>query len=163
MGQNTDALADCDKAVEIEPDYAGAHMGRGNALLRLDRPADALDSYRLAAQADPSSARAHIAAGKIHESQGRPADALDSYRRAAVADPSNVVAHMAAGEINEGLDSLPESMAGYNAAAGIAGAEELAGGAQARVLKRQGRLRDEGDMIRHIKVSRWGQHDDGEE
>ena len=65
------------------------------------------------------------------------------------ADPSNVVAHMAAGEINEGLDSLPESMAGYNAAAGIAGAEELAGGAQARVLKRQGRLRDEDDQLTH--------------
>ena len=110
MGRNTDALVDCDKAVEIEPDYAGAHMGRGNALLRLDRPADALDSYRLAARADPSSAAAHIAAGKIHESQGRPADAFDSYSRAAGADPSNVVAYMVAGEINEGLDNLPESM-----------------------------------------------------
>ena len=41
------------------------------------------------------------------------------------ADPSNVVAHMAAGALNEGLDNLPESMAGYNAAAGIAGAKEL--------------------------------------
>ena len=69
---------------------------------------------------------------------------------------------MAAGALNEGLDSLPESMAGYNAAAGIAGAEELVGGAQARVLKRQGRLSDEDDMIRHIKRSRRGQHDDGE-
>ena len=70
---------------------------------------------------------------------------------------------MAAGEINEGLDNLPESMAGYNAAAGIAGAEDLAGSAQARILKRQGRLRDEDDMIRHIKRPKRGQHDDGKE
>ena len=70
---------------------------------------------------------------------------------------------MAAGEINEGLDNLPESMAGYNAAAGIADADELAGGAQARVLKRQGRLRDEDDMIRRIKRPKRGQHDDGKE
>ena len=70
---------------------------------------------------------------------------------------------MATGELNEGLDSLPESMAGYNAAAGIAGAEELAGSAQARILKRQGRLSDEDDMIRHIMRSRRGRHDDGKE
>ena len=104
-----------------------------------------------------------MAAGKIHESEGRYVEALGSYRRAARADPSSAEAHMAAGALNEGLDSLPESMAGYNAAAGIAGAEELVGGAQARVLKRQGRLSDEDDMIRHIKRSRRGQHDDGKE
>ena len=70
---------------------------------------------------------------------------------------------MAAGAPNEGLDSLPESMAVYNAAAGTAGANEPAGAAQARVLKRQGRLRDEDDMIRRIKRPKRGQHDDGEE
>ena len=79
------------------------------------------------------------------------------------ADPSNVVAHIATGSLNEGLDNLPESMAGYKAAADIAGAKELAGSAQARVLKRQGRLRDEDDMIRRIKRPKRGQHVDGEE
>ena len=90
---------------------------------------------------------------------GRPFPA----RRAARADPSSADAHMAAGEINERLDNLPESMAGYKAAADIAGAKELAGSAQARVLKRQGRLRDEDDMIRRIKRPKRGQHVDGEE
>ena len=70
---------------------------------------------------------------------------------------------MAAGAPNEGLDSLPESMAGYNAAAVIANADEPAGGAQARVFKRQGRLSDEDDMVRRIKRPKRGQHDDGEE
>ena len=70
---------------------------------------------------------------------------------------------MAAREINEVLDNLPESMAGYNAAAGTADAGELAGGAQARILKRQGRLRDEDDMIRRIKRPKRGQGDDGKE
>ena len=83
-------------------------------------------------------------------------------RLAAQADPLNVVACMAAGALNEGIYSLPESMAGYNAAAGIADTEELAGSAQARSSK-EWRLRDEGDMIRHIKVSRRGQHDDSKE
>ena len=90
---------------------------------------------------------------------GRPFPA----RRAARADPSSADAHIATGSLNEGLDNLPESMAGYKAAAGIAGAEELAGSAQARILKRQGRLRDEDDMIRRIKRPKRGQHVDGEE
>ncbi len=69
---------------------------------------------------------------------------------------------MAARALNEGLDSLPESMEGYKAAAGTAGADELAGGTQARALKRQGRLSDEDYMIRRIKRPKRGQHDDGE-
>ena len=69
---------------------------------------------------------------------------------------------MAAGAPNEGLDSLPESMPGYKAA-GTAGVDKPASRAQALLLKRQGRLRDEDDMIRRIKRPKRGQHDDGEE
>ena len=45
-----DAPASYDRAVEIDPRYANAHMGRGNVLWHLGRPAEALKSYRRASE-----------------------------------------------------------------------------------------------------------------
>ena len=48
------AVARFDEALAGSPDYAVAHAGRGQALLRLDRPAEALASFERAAALDPA-------------------------------------------------------------------------------------------------------------
>jgi len=52
-GKNAEAVASFDRAVSIYPQYAAAYEWRGRALEKLDRRADAIDSYRRAAEADP--------------------------------------------------------------------------------------------------------------
>ena len=65
--------------------------------------------------------------------------------------------------LNEVIDNLPESMSGYDAAAGLADAKAPVKSARARILKRQGRVNDMDDMVRHIKHSKRGQYDGKEE
>ena len=159
-----EALESYRLAAQADPSSAMAHIAAGKLHESQGNRAGALESYRLAAQADPSSAMAHIAAGKLHESQGNRAGALESYRLAAQADPSYAVSSIAASALNEALDNLPESMPGYAAAASPAGAGRgPSGGAWTRILERRGYLSDADDMTRHIKHSKRGHYDDGDE
>ena len=108
--------------------------------------AEALECYRRAAEADPMDAEAHIAAGAVHESQGRVAEALECYRRAAEA-------------LDKRQGGAAESMQGRSAESDLAGAGDTAGQALSRLHKRQGRLRDAGDVTRHIRNTRRGRGD----
>ena len=127
-----------------------------------------------AAAEDPSHSKAHIAAGRVHEPQGRVAEALECYRKAAEADPADAEAHAAAGRVHESQGRAAEALEWYRKAADItteargrghdgtaeqAGAKESAGRARDRLLRKQSRLRDAGDMARHIRHTRRGRSD----
>ena len=89
-----------------------------------------------AAEEDPAEPEAHIAAGAVHESQGRAAETLECYLRAAET-------------LGRGQGAAPDP----------AGAGDTADQALDRLHKRQGRLRDAGDVTRHIRNMRRGRGD----
>jgi tetratricopeptide (TPR) repeat protein len=71
-----EALAQIEKALDICPGLAAAHLDRGRALIRLDRNEDAIDDLRMAEKSDPSDPSTHFllaqalrATGKMREAQ----------------------------------------------------------------------------------------------
>ena len=70
------ALAQIEKALNICPGLAAAHLDRGRALIRLDRNEDAISDLRIAEKSDPSDPSTHFllaqalrATGKAREAQ----------------------------------------------------------------------------------------------
>ena len=71
-----EALAQIEKALDICPGLAAAHLDRGRALIRLDRNEDAINDLRMAEKSDPSDPGTHFllaqalrASGKTQEAQ----------------------------------------------------------------------------------------------
>ena len=56
LGRFEEALAACDRAIEIDPRHAVAHTNRGNALRDLGRFEEALAAYDRAIEIDPRNA-----------------------------------------------------------------------------------------------------------
>ncbi len=69
IGSFAGALASCDRALAIKPDFAEALLCRGAALLELGRPQEAMASFRSALEtgppATPGSARREIRAWRL--------------------------------------------------------------------------------------------------
>lgn len=71
------ALANCDKAVAISPDYNLAHIARGKVQVAMERYDEAIQSFRTAMSLDPADWRAPLEGGKLAADTGDIADALD--------------------------------------------------------------------------------------
>ena len=59
-GRMEDALREADKALALDPAYAGCHSGRGVALAALGRTGEALAEFEQAASLDPADPKNHL-------------------------------------------------------------------------------------------------------
>lgn len=84
-----DALGYAERAVELAPHDAAAHVSRGDALAALHRHFDALGAYQRAAGLDPQSAAAHAGIGRMFIELGRPMAALQALGTAAQLAPDD--------------------------------------------------------------------------
>jgi len=89
------------RAVAARPNAAPYHLAHGQALRRLDRPADALAAFTRAQTLDPALAEAHHQAGNALKSLGRYAEAVAALREAVRLGPGH-----AAAWLNLGVASL---------------------------------------------------------
>jgi tetratricopeptide (TPR) repeat protein len=92
-----------ERALELEPGHADAHVNLGRLLHEEGYPAEAEAQYRRALQARPDDATAAFNLGVALEDLGRAAEALASYERAADLDPANADAHFNAANLCERL------------------------------------------------------------
>ena len=79
-------------ALALKPDYGEAHNNRGNALLDLNRPAEALTDYDAAIARKPF-AFALVNRGSALRYLGRTEEAIDSFDRAIALEPDMPEAH----------------------------------------------------------------------
>jgi|GEM_PF-2438521 len=84
------ALAAFDKALAVRKDFAGAMLGRGDALLALGKGDQAVEAYARAASLVPTSALPHALRGQAFERMKRPADAEAAYRAGIRIEPEDV-------------------------------------------------------------------------
>ena len=91
--QYPEALAAFDRALKSKPDFAAAHMERGNVLFATGKDEDALSEFRQALAANPKLVEAEIYSGMIHQKQGRYAEAERAYRAAVAIQPKASVAY----------------------------------------------------------------------
>jgi tetratricopeptide (TPR) repeat protein len=80
-GSNKAALADFDKAIELDPSYARAHADRGVALVHLKRLNEAEAALRRAGELDEEDFVVHQGLGILHLARERPNEAAEAFTR----------------------------------------------------------------------------------
>jgi tetratricopeptide (TPR) repeat protein len=111
-----EALQSCNRAIVLRPDFADAHIGRGNALKDLKRPDEALHSYNRALQFNPQSALAYNNGANALQDLGRFEEALRSHDRAIALNPDFADAHHNRGNALRGLKRPGDALQSYDRA-----------------------------------------------
>ena len=120
LQRTEDALAACDRAVAILPDFAEAWSRRGVILRDLGEPVDAIESYDRALRINPRHAQARnnrcVALGVL----GRLDEAVDETRRVLELDPGNSAAYNNLGNWLRRLGRLEEAKSALETAMRLA-------------------------------------------
>jgi len=77
------------EARKVSPANAETHYILGNALLKLNRPDDALASYRQAVKLNPKHADAYFQTGNVYDRLNRQEEAARAFREAARLNPKD--------------------------------------------------------------------------
>jgi tetratricopeptide (TPR) repeat protein len=88
--RNTEALAACDRALQLKPDYADALNNLGNVLLALGRTEEAAEACRQALKSKPDFADAHVTLGYALTLLGDLEGAIEHESAALALQPDNV-------------------------------------------------------------------------
>jgi protein O-mannosyl-transferase len=125
-GRFDEAIAECQRALEIKPDFAAAHNNLGAALVnqrgdngaRLQNGAidEAIAHYRSALQINPDFAQAHSNLGTALLLKGQVDDAIAHYQKALEIDPNYAEARYSLGNAFLAAGRYNGSIANYEAA-----------------------------------------------
>jgi tetratricopeptide (TPR) repeat protein len=116
LGKINAALATYGRALEIWPNAARAHHGRGVLLEKLKRYEEALANYDRALSLRPNFPAALFSRGNLLQAQGQLAEALASYDRAIALRPDFVLAHYNRGRVLQDLNRQNRALASYDRA-----------------------------------------------
>jgi len=81
------ALADFNRAIELEPDRAGGYLGRANTLNTLQRYREALQDYDKTIELDPGLANAYVNRAVAYSHLGKNKKAIADYEKGLELDP----------------------------------------------------------------------------
>jgi tetratricopeptide (TPR) repeat protein len=113
LGDTANASRCIGKAIELQPDYAEAHLTRGHLLGAQGRPDDALQSFRTAIASDPDYVEAHFALAGVLLAQERSEEAWESLDRAVKIDPEYTEAWLTLGWLHEQSGRFDAAEAAY--------------------------------------------------
>lgn len=100
------ALADFDRAAELDPTNAHVYWRRGDCYAALDDQDRALANYRRAAGLDPTLLDLHQTMGELHASRGEHAEAVRAFDRAIALGPGYIDLHLGRATALEALGDL---------------------------------------------------------
>ena len=110
------ALELANKALQIDPRSAAAHLTQGHTLLRLERREAAVASYDCAIALKPDFADAYSQRGNVLSQLGRHAEAVASYDKALEYQPDAAEIHNNRGNALRDLRQYPAAVASYDRA-----------------------------------------------
>lgn len=87
QGRFNEAIAACQEAIKMQPDWAAAYVTMGNVHQAQTQVEKAVRSYQQALELNPNLAQAHANLGSMFYLQGKIKEAIDSYRQAVVLKP----------------------------------------------------------------------------
>jgi tetratricopeptide (TPR) repeat protein len=116
LGRYEEALASCDAALALEPNYIEAYNSRGIVLRHLQRSTEALASFERALELRPSAAELHNNRGNVLRRLQRLPDALASFERAIELQPRFAMAYNNRGLVLQALHRYEEAAASYERA-----------------------------------------------
>ncbi len=115
-GRPADALKLYDQAIAVAPEFARAHLNRGNALMALQDFDAAIKAFETAFRHDPALAGAQYNLGNAFARQRRYEEACSAYRRALSLKPEFVDAEVALGSALDELGKLEDAVLHYRRA-----------------------------------------------
>ncbi len=102
------------KAIELRPFYADAHVGLGDARAAKGEIDAAIAAYQKALAYNAINPKVHMSLGKIYYAEkGLYYEAVQSYKRAIDLDPNSVEARMGLGEVYEDKGLYKEAVEEY--------------------------------------------------
>ncbi|HTS17767.1 MAG TPA: tetratricopeptide repeat protein [Verrucomicrobiae bacterium] len=118
-GRVTEAMAQYEQALRIEPDYAEAHLSLGNALVTQGRVQDAIAHYEEALRIKPDYLDAHESLGNVLMQRGALPEAIEQYERALRINPHLAEAHNNLGTALGHTGKIEEAIAEFEQAVRI--------------------------------------------
>jgi len=115
-GKVTEAIAECEQALRLKPDYAEAHNNLGNALLRDGRVTEAIEHCKQALRLTPDYAEAHDNLGNALLQAGRLREAIGHYEQALRIRPNDAEVHNNLGSAFFQTGRVAEAIAQYEQA-----------------------------------------------
>jgi tetratricopeptide (TPR) repeat protein len=117
LGYRQWALADLDRAIQLDPKLAAAYSQRGLLLVESLQPAEALVAFDKAVELEPDVAIHYLRRGQVLVSQGDQAKALDDFSKAIDRDPTLAQAYtgrgklrLSAKDVDKALDDLDRAV-----------------------------------------------------
>ena len=102
------------KAIDLRPFYAEAHVGLGDAKAAKGEVDGAVAAYTKALAYNPVNPRVHMALGKIYYAEkGLYYESVNAYKKAIELDPGAVEARMGLGEVYEDKGLYKEAIEEY--------------------------------------------------
>ena len=92
-GRLTEAIAQYEEAVRLQPDYVDAHLDLGTALLGMDRPQEAADHCREVLRLMPDDLGARVDLGNALLQMGKMTEAVAEFEQVLRTKPDSVEAH----------------------------------------------------------------------
>jgi Flp pilus assembly protein TadD len=115
-GRVSEAIAHCEEAVRLKPDYADARFNLANALSQAGRTEEAIGQYELALRLDPGRAWAHFNLAVGLAGAGRASEAIEQYEQAIRLKSDYADAHNNLGVILTKSGKVPEAITHYEQA-----------------------------------------------
>jgi tetratricopeptide (TPR) repeat protein len=115
-GRFAEALPAFERAINLKPDYAEAHNGRGIALANMQRSAEAAASFDQAIALKPDYAEAYNNCGLVLQDLHRFDDALARFDKAIALKPDDARIHKNRGAVLQDLKQPEEAVRSYDRA-----------------------------------------------
>ena len=116
QGQYQAAIADCDRALQLDPDSADAYHNRGYAKASLDQHAAAIADYDQALRLNPDDAMAYNNRGVAKANLEQYAAAIVDYDQALQRNPNDASAYHNRGVAKANLKQYAAAIADYDQA-----------------------------------------------
>jgi Tfp pilus assembly protein PilF len=106
MGRLDDAIEECHKAIEQDPDFGNPYNDIGAYLIEKGEFDEAISWFQKAMQAKryESPAYPHLNLGRVYERKGSWTEAIDSYKAALTLNPDYTLAKKALGRLVSSLN-----------------------------------------------------------
>lgn len=101
MGRLDDAIEECRRAIQVDPDFGNPYNDIGAYLIEQGKFDEAIPWFKRAMQAKryESPAFPHLNLGRVYERKGQWDDALDCYKKALTLNPDYALARKALGRL----------------------------------------------------------------